>query len=65
MNQIKSEETITRRQLLLSFVAGATGLATSAVFAKLPSVSSAGNLVEEMQHQSSEIKSNEHFVMYF
>ena len=65
MNKITSKETNTRRQLLLSFVAGATGLITSAVFAKLTSDIGVGNLIEQTQHQSTAIQSNEHFVMYF
>lgn len=65
MRKITSEENITRRQILRTLLAGTAGLATLAVFAKLPSVSIAGNLVEEKQHQSSKIESNEHFVMYF
>ena len=65
MNKITPEASITRRQLLLTFAAGAAGLASSAAFAKLPSVGSTGNKTDLIQHEISISHSNDHFVMYF
>jgi hypothetical protein len=65
MNKIVQDETITRRQILRTLAAGATGLVTSVVIAKLPSLSSDGNKVEPIQQRPSEIETSEQFVMYF
>lgn len=65
MNKITPEVSITRRQLLLTFAAGAAGLASSAILAKSLGVGSATSMAEQLQHKTSANQSNEQFVMYF
>ena len=65
MNKISPVVTLSRRKLLLTIVAGAAGLISSAAFAKSLSVGGAASMAEQLQSKTSANLSNEHFVMYF
>ena len=65
MNKINPEVTITRRQLLLTIAAGAASLATSAIFAKLPSQQNQAKEPSNILPNAAEHSFSKPFVLSF